>query len=119
MDDPDRAGDAVGGGGATTAPGREALGGSSNGEVQEVPPSDGAVSASPFESLRDELYRKLLAEDPDHPQAAITLATLYARFETEVPQTMGQLRGLLATLDGVFGGGKSSKLLGLLGVGKS
>lgn len=78
------------------------------GEPSEVP--------SPFELIRDELYRRLIEEDPDRPQTAITLATLYARFETEVPATMQRLDALLTTLDGFFGQAKGSKLLGLLGV---
>ena len=84
----------------------------------EVESPNRALEAArpPFVALRDELYEKLLAEDPSRPQYAITLATLYARFETEIPSTMADLRGVLAALQGVFGNTKSSKLLSMLGV---
>ena len=65
----------------------------------------------------NELYRLLIAEG-NPPQLSITLATLYAEWKAAaVPETMGELRGLLGTLAGFFGsngqaGGMLGKLMG-------
>lgn len=79
-----------------------------NGEVPEP---------TTYDLIRSELYDKLIAEDPDRPQLAITIATLYAEVATaNLPATMTQLREVFAVLEQVFGGGGGGlpKLLGKL-----
>lgn len=78
-------------------------------------PSPGLVEPvpAPVVSPTDELYQRLIAEG-NPPQLSITLATLYAEWKAAaVPETMGELRGLLSSLAGFFGSNGDAK--GMLG----
>jgi hypothetical protein len=70
-------------------------------EVETVPNGE----PDPYDVIRSAVYDRLLAEDPDRPQLAIMVATIYAKLETaDLATTTAQLRQVFATLDHVFGG---------------
>ena len=75
------------------------------------------AGVSPFERLRDEITASLIAEG-NPPHLSAVLGTLTARFETEVPSTMQDLRSLLGTLNGFFGNGGGGRVMKMLGIGR-
>lgn len=74
-------------------------------------PSGGPLT---FDAIKANVYRSLKAEGHGE-QLSITLATIYARYETELPETMGQLREVVGMIQSALGsGGGSGKILKML-----